>query len=117
MHDPQKVAREAAERRLTSPQDRSRNPVLPPDTLTSEEEQQWHTALEWLKDKWGEPAPECPYCRAKNWSVGVPGRAPRGERVTGWMALSFPVVCTNCGNTVFVDAVLAGVVPESESEK
>ena len=117
MPDSQKVAREAAERRLKSQEDSSRNPVLPPDALTSSEQAQWEAALEWLKEKWGEPPPECPYCRARNWSVGVPGRAPRGEKVTGWMALSFPVVCTNCGNTVFVDAVLAGVVQEPGSER
>ncbi len=29
----------------------------------------------------------------------------------------FPVVCLNCGHTVFVSAVIAGLVPEPGEER
>ncbi len=70
-------------------------------------------AIEWLKDKWGEDA-KCPFCDAKEWRV-----ATRLMEQTTWATVGvqpiLPVVCGNCGYTVYIDASTAGLVlPEKE---
>ncbi len=62
--------------------------------------------VRWLHEKWG-PDPPCPYCRHTYWEVGLP------TQLAVWTGGSVPpvfaVTCTNCGNTVFLDAVRAGL--------
>lgn len=64
-------------------------------------------AVDWLKEKWGDDR-ECPYCGNPYWAVGPPvtfrsqmGRTP--EPV-------FSAECTNCGHTVWINAVRAGII-------
>jgi DNA-directed RNA polymerase subunit RPC12/RpoP len=86
----------------------------------------YELAVEWLREKWinrsdDEDAPRCPYCNNNVWSVGVPTRLLASpiydaETIGGAFAADllpsvFPVMCTNCGHTVFVSAVLPGIVP------
>jgi hypothetical protein len=73
----------------------------------------WDQAVEWLKDKWGEDA-TCPFCDAKEWKV-----ATRLAEQTTWATVGvqpvLPVVCGNCGYTVYIDGGIAGLVlPEKE---
>jgi hypothetical protein len=66
-------------------------------------------AIAWIRQKWGEERP-CPYCGDSMWEVGMPfelAQAPSGA-----MALAFPVICSNCGNTTLVNAGRAGLVED-----
>ncbi len=66
--------------------------------------------INWLKEKWGsetESAP-CPYCGHNTYAVQAPVNVHplgRPNRVRTY----FPVTCTNCGQTTFVDAGVVGV--------
>ncbi len=98
-------------------------PWPPPGQRTPEQQQQveqYEAAVKWLREKWiGDPAPQCPYCHARSWSVGIPlrlstaGRSEPGR--SGAMAPMFPVVCLNCGHTLFVSAVVSGITPGFET--
>jgi hypothetical protein len=68
-------------------------------------------AVIWLEKQWG-PQRRCPYCESNNWSVGTPFEVSleSGEALSP----HFPVMCDNCGNTVFVNAIVAGLLPEPE---
>lgn len=70
------------------------------------------SAIEWLQEKWGDNP--CPYCGVLGWEVSSPVaiQLASGETVTP----SFPVMCSNCGQTVFVNAVRAGLLPEPSDE-
>lgn len=63
-------------------------------------------AVTWLERKWGAERP-CPYCHSVEWSVSRPFNLLLESREA--LAPHFSVVCTNCGNTVLVNAVLAGL--------
>ena len=72
-----------------------------------------------LQNKWGDSI--CPYCHGNNWDV--PDKAfelrefNKGDlKIGGPEGAILPVVpitCTNCGNTVFINALLAGLVEEN----
>jgi len=66
-------------------------------------------AISWLGERWG-PEKACPYCGNTGWSVGTPFEVS----LEGGNSLSphFPVMCDNCGNTVFINAILAGLLPD-----
>jgi len=68
-------------------------------------------AVRWLERQW-KPHRRCPYCEAASWSVGTPSAISleSGEALSP----HFPVMCDNCGNTVFINAILAGLLPEEE---
>jgi hypothetical protein len=71
-------------------------------------------AISWLARKWGEEAKPCPYCGTAAWHVGTPQYIDvgfgHGEPGFSTMSPTFPVMCSNCGNTVLINAVLAGLV-------
>jgi hypothetical protein len=66
-------------------------------------------AIEWLTQKWG-PDPACPYCGGRGWEVGTPVevRLLSGDA----MSPAVPILCDTCGNTVFINAIRAGLIPE-----
>jgi ribosomal protein S27AE len=65
------------------------------------------SAAEWLRVKWKNV--ECPYCGAKDWRLGEDiVRIPIFGSANAYPA--FPVVCGNCGQTAFVNAVQAGLI-------
>jgi hypothetical protein len=66
-------------------------------------------AVEWLQGRWGEGT-QCPYCGNPNWEVGTP--VDIALRSGEALSPHFPVMCTNCGNTVFINAIRAGLSPE-----
>jgi hypothetical protein len=70
-----------------------------------------NAAIEWLAAKWGDRHP-CPYCGTDEWTVGVPVNLLLESRET--LPPHFTVMCTNCGNTVFINAILAGLFPETD---
>jgi hypothetical protein len=69
--------------------------------------------INYLREKWaGRP---CPLCAVGNWTVQTSAFELRqfyeGNMVLGGPIIPVvPVVCTNCGNTVLVNALIAGVV-------
>lgn len=64
--------------------------------------------IAWLEEKWG-PHRECPYCHVSSWSVSSPlDDLLAGE---GSATVHFVVGCENCGNTVYVNALTAGIMP------
>jgi hypothetical protein len=97
-------------------------PWPPPGQRTPEQQAQvemWERAVAWLEKRWspGGETPACPYCGTREWSVGVPalllsaaGGVPGGGP-WGGMSPVFPVMCLHCGNTVLINAILAGIVP------
>lgn len=75
-------------------------------------------AIEWLGQRWS--TRQCPYCEAKNWSVLMPisfrVQSPKTDLEAN-LVPHFLVTCTNCGNTVLINAVLAGILPEDQWRK
>ena len=74
-----------------------------------------------LQEKWsGRP---CPMCGNAGWSVQDSVFELRefhgGTMVIGGSALIpvVPVACNNCGNTVLINAIVAGVVNRGGEEK
>lgn len=70
-------------------------------------------AIAHLQRKWmGKP---CPMCGVGNWNVQDSTyqllEFNQGSMVIGGPVIPvIPVVCSNCGNTILVNAILAGVV-------
>jgi predicted nucleic-acid-binding Zn-ribbon protein len=66
--------------------------------------------IKWLEEKWGaesESSP-CPYCGHNTYAIQAPVNVHplgRPNRVRTY----FPVTCTNCGQTTFVDLAVVGV--------
>ena len=69
-------------------------------------------AIAWLEERWGADR-ACPYCGTRAWQVGTPLEIPLADGSA--MTPAFPVMCTFCGNTVLINAIVAGLVPESET--
>ncbi len=77
------------------------------------EAQRLQAGIRWIEEKWGEQP--CPYCEHVEWQVGTPLEISlAGEEV---MSPAFPVMCGNCGHTTFVNAIRAGLNPESDERK
>lgn len=70
-------------------------------------------AINWVAEKWPVPR-ECPYCSNTEWEVGTPLEIQTAQDES--LTPHFPVMCSNCGNTVFINAVRAGLVPEPDEE-
>ncbi len=69
-------------------------------------------ALQWVKEKWGADRP-CPYCEDNHWVVDPSlVQVPSTQRTFSY--LSFQVICTNCGNTVLLNAKMAELLPDDE---
>lgn len=70
--------------------------------------------LEHLRDKWGS-GKRCPMCDSPDWSVQestfeIRDWHPHAVMASGRVILVVPVICNNCGNTVLVNAIAAGIV-------
>ena len=72
-----------------------------------------------LRSKWGNA--KCPMCGGSEWQVSstvyAPPKFSMGNVVLGGEALPVvPVICTRCGFTAWVNAIMAGVL-EYEGKK
>jgi len=70
--------------------------------------------IAYLKSKWGETL-RCPMCTNTEWDVQESTYElrewnPHTLVSTGPVLPLIPVVCTNCGNTILVNAIAAGIV-------
>lgn len=77
-------------------------------------------AIAFLNAKWG--LRPCPMCGTSNWTVqGTPFQLMefhQGNLVVGGPIVPvIPVICVNCGNTVLVNAIIAGLVPSAVGVK
>lgn len=77
-----------------------------------------HQAIAHLQNKWsGRP---CPMCATGNWNVQDSTfqltEFNQGAMVLGGPVIPvIPIVCNNCGNTLLINAITAGVIkPEKE---
>jgi hypothetical protein len=86
-----------------------------------ERARQRERAATWLREKWQTPA-NCIVCGQNNWQIGevFELRAFHGGNLVlggGNPVLPvFPVSCNVCGNTVFINALRAGVVDAGPRE-
>jgi hypothetical protein len=73
-------------------------------------------AIDWLALKWTDK--HCPYCNARAWAVGEPVQILAAFPYYRKASLSpaFTVMCTNCGHTSLINAIVAGLVPEPDDE-
>jgi hypothetical protein len=79
-----------------------------------------------VREKWGEPPPPCSMCGSRSWEIAGQifelREFQQGALVAGGAQTLYPVVpilCGNCGNTIFLNAIKAGLlshnpVPEQE---
>ena len=61
----------------------------------------------------------CPFCLKSNWTVGdlsaIPNFVPPNLNL-GSLHPTVPLVCETCGNTLWFNAIIAGVVERPEPE-
>jgi predicted RNA-binding Zn-ribbon protein involved in translation (DUF1610 family) len=77
----------------------------------AEKERTVSAGIQWLQEKW--VTLRCPYCDSTAWEVGSPFVL---RTTTAVLTPHFPVMCSNCGNTVLINAVRAGLMPEPSDE-
>ena len=87
--------------------------------LTDAEKQ---TIVDWLKERVPEGPPNCAVCAKKDWFVGDILVAPlhydgKGIKLGGAVYPNAVLVCKNCANTVFLNAIMMGIIPPKEEEK
>lgn len=87
-------------------------PGMPSAALTTEQKQKIES---WFRQKAGVLGAECPVCHTRNWSTLPDMIAPPpfhgGGMVIGGVSYPhFVLVCTNCGNSQFINAVAAGIL-------
>lgn len=77
-------------------------------------------ANRWFEEHWPEPR-SCPVCKNKNWGlisnfVNIPlepvGTGPVGTYQPVRTAPFVGVICRTCGNTLFFNAVIMGLLPK-----
>jgi len=77
--------------------------------------------IQYLNEKWQKRP--CPMCGVGNWSVQDRVFELRefhgGSLVVGGTPIIpiIPVICNNCGNTILINAIIAGVVMKEKEEK
>ncbi|MBX9585833.1 MAG: hypothetical protein K2X50_01115 [Gammaproteobacteria bacterium] len=72
-------------------------------------------ALQWLSAKWPDENRVCEICNSKNWNIAQDLVTPiRFKNGTIFLdGPSYPqivVVCNNCGNTKYFNAMIAGMI-------
>lgn len=77
--------------------------------------------ISWLEEKWPNEKRPCEVCGLLHWQLSSDITTPMvfyGNMVHFGNAYpKFMVICTNCGNTKYFNAVIAGVLKNSEKEE
>jgi hypothetical protein len=73
-----------------------------------------------VREKW-QPPFQCPYCRTNNWNITqevfqLTEFSSGGILIGGPVVPLAPVTCNNCGHTVLLNAIIAGVVETKKEE-
>ena len=85
-----------------------------PDAAGKLSPEESERARQWLKDHW--KTWTCPFSGDTNWELGhVIVNAP-SQPLGGEVYPLLVVICAGCGNTVFVNAIKAGVVKPDTPE-
>ena len=78
-------------------------------------DEQIAVALQCQRDRWGANA-QCPMCGHAEWIIGRKvvflESPPTGLLTPATKYAALQVACANCGNTLLVNASIAGVLPE-----
>lgn len=79
---------------------------------------------EWMREQWDRVSnPNCPLCQKNLWTIGDHAVSPLStsqEGSTFVVGPSYPqvmLVCTHCGNTLYFNAVIMGLVKAKKSEE
>ena len=73
-------------------------------------------ALKWLNEKWSKEKRKCEICLQDNWNISQDIVAPpiftnsSSFMLGGVTYPQFMILCNNCGNTKYINAVIAGLV-------
>jgi len=83
-------------------------------------QEQTNEFMDWLNSKW-EGLKKCPVCGQNSWNVSDRVFEMRefhgGSMVVGGILQPvIPVTCSNCGNTLYFNAMQAGIVKPQEKE-
>jgi hypothetical protein len=72
-------------------------------------------ALSWLNDKWGKKKRQCEICEKSQWTLSKDVVTPIiYQESSGRTYPQFFVICKNCGNTKYFNAVVSGMVKGEE---
>lgn len=87
-----------------------------PDSTGKLTQEEYQRAVQWINTRWMGAVP-CEMCGAKqHWDtlqylVAPPNVSDTKQKIlTGYFYPQFMVLCTNCGNTKYVNAYITGVV-------
>lgn len=80
------------------------------------DKEQQEKAVNWINSKW--PVKTCEVCLQRQWElhdfmVSTP-RFEGGIIIGGQIAPHIMIMCKNCGNTKFFNAVLMGLIKENK---
>lgn len=79
------------------------------------DEEKQRIALKWFKEKWPEDRHNCEICNTNSWSLAedVVVAMPLNDKKIVLGGRSYPqimLVCKNCGNTKYFNAVTMGII-------
>ncbi len=77
--------------------------------------------LEFIQSRWKPPF-ECRCCGSNNWDVEleiyqIMKFSQEGLILGGTRVPLAPVTCSNCGNTILINALIAGIVEQPKAEQ
>jgi hypothetical protein len=87
-------------------------------TLTTEQREK---LVAFVKAKWKPPI-QCNCCKENNWDIAhevfqIIQFTPGGIALGGPIVPLAPVTCTNCGNTILINALVADIVEQPKTEE
>jgi hypothetical protein len=91
---------------------------MPQDDLTPEQKQKIEN---WFRDKRHPAGAICPICQTRSWTI-LPQLVTPLVYAEGGLLLGgasyphFVLVCNNCGNSQFINAVITGLVEPKKPE-
>jgi predicted nucleic-acid-binding Zn-ribbon protein len=77
--------------------------------------------MEWLNKNWHTPK-ACPICKQNNWAVSeslalLPRLVKDAMEAPNLVYPVFLVTCGTCGYTLFINALVAGLLPQEKKER
>ena len=94
-----------------------------PDTSSSLSQEEKDKLIQWLTEKAGKTGGlVCSVCNTRKWTVGddlVMSLIFTGNKVQFGSGVGYPqamLICDNCGHTVFINSVRAGLSEGTEAE-
>ena len=88
--------------------------------MAEEKKPNFDKVLKHLNDKWGNTP--CPMCKANSWTINdtiYELREFHGGNVVLGSGPIYPVIpinCNNCGNSIFINALVSGAIEKPKVE-